>query len=116
MEEKNKAEQLLVSVKSYLETRFDIIVLNMEDRLSDILSSMATAMVLSVISLMVVLFLSIGMAWWIGIAMHNSSVGFFIVGGFYLLLVLVIYRFRYKWIKLPVINLLLKKMNINEND
>jgi hypothetical protein len=116
MEEKNKVEQLLGNVKSYVETRFDIVMLNMQDKLSDILSSVASVLVLSVLSVFVVFFMSIGAAWWIGQSLQNSSVGFFIVGGFYLLLMLVIFMFKDQWIKSPVINALLKKININENN
>lgn len=116
MEEKNKAEQLFSNVKSYLETRLDIIILNIEDKVSDILSSVATVLIISVISLMVVFFVSVGVAWWIGNAMQNSSVGFFIVGGFYLLLMILVAVFKDQWIKLPVINALLKRININEDN
>jgi hypothetical protein len=116
MEEHNKAEQLLKNVKSYLETRFDIIVLNLEDKVSDVLSSVATVLVLSVFSVLVVFFVSVGAAWWIGNAMQNSSIGFFIVGGFYLLLLIIVMIFKDQWIKSPLINILLKRINIHEND
>ena len=116
MEEHNKAEQLVKNMKSYLETRFDIVVLNLQDKLSDILSSVATVLVLSVFSILVVFFVSVGVAWWIGNAMQNSSIGFFIVGGFYLVLMIIVMIFKDQWIKLPLINILLKRININEND
>lgn len=116
MEESTKVEQLARNVKSYLETRFDIIILNLQDKVSDILSSVATVLILAFFSVLVLFFVSVGAAWWIGSALQNSSLGFFIVGGFYLLLMIIVMVFKDQWIKLPIINHLLKRININEND
>lgn len=42
-----------------------------------------------VISIFVLLFAGLGAAWWIGDAMENMKAGFFIVGGFYLIVLLI---------------------------
>ncbi|MEJ1240748.1 hypothetical protein WBG78_21565 [Chryseolinea sp. T2] len=42
-----------------------------------------------VVGVFVLLFAGLGTAWWIGDAMHNMKAGFFIVGGFYLFLLLI---------------------------
>ena len=116
MEEKNKFEQLFSNVKAYVETRFDIVVLNAQDRLSDVLSSVAAVFIMAVLSVFVIFFASIGAAWWIGQQMENASIGFFLVAAFYLLITVIIIMFKDKWIKLPVVNSLLRKININEAD
>lgn len=45
--------------------------------------------VLLVVGTFVLLFAGLGAAWWIGDALDNMKAGFFIVGGFYLLILLV---------------------------
>ncbi|MEP7263402.1 MAG: phage holin family protein [Bacteroidota bacterium] len=116
MEENTKVERLLGNIKDYAETRFDIILLNSQEKVSNVLSSLTTVAVLVLCGLFVLLFASIGAAWLIGHAMHNPSIGFFIVGGFYLLITLLVFYNRDQWIRNPVTNSLLKKININEND
>lgn len=116
MEDKNKVEQLFGNIKEYAETRFDIMTLNMQDKVSEVLSSIASILVVGVFSLFTVFFVSVGLAWWIGQLLHNTSIGFFIVAGFYLLIGSIIFIYRDKWIKFPIINTLLSKININEQD
>lgn len=111
-----KVQQLISNLKEYAETRLDIMVLNMQDKVADILSSIASIIVVGLLSLFIVFFSSVGVAWWIGDVFHNPSIGFFSIAGFYLLLAIVIYVNRDNWIKLPIINGLLKKININEQD
>lgn len=48
-----------------------------------------------VMVMMALLFLSISAAFWIGTELDKTSLGFLIVGGFYLLVGLVIYLFRH---------------------
>jgi len=48
------------------------------------------------------------MAWWIGQTLEQPFLGFLIIGGFYLLLVLLVYANREKWIRTPVVNAFLK--------
>ncbi len=114
MEGINRLEELVSNLKQYAENWYDIRLLKIQDRLSDVLSSIASAIVIGIISLFIIFFISVGAAWWIGQAFNNPSMGFFCLAGFYFLLAVVIILFRDKWIKLPVINALLKKININE--
>lgn len=114
MEEKNKLEQLFFDMKEYAETRFDIAVLNVQDKVAEVLSSMASAIVAVVFLVFIIFFISVGAAWWIGQALENPAAGFFCIAGFYLLVAIVVLMNKEKWIKLPIINALLKKINIHE--
>ncbi|HKR06282.1 MAG TPA: phage holin family protein [Bacteroidia bacterium] len=116
MEGENKVEQLIRNIKEYAETRFDIALLDIQDKISEILSSIASIAIVAIISIFIIFFTSVGAAWWIGQVLHNPSIGFFCVAGFYLLVAIIIIVNRDKWIKLPIINGLLKKININEED
>ena len=116
MEGKNKVEQLASNLKEYAETRLDIVILNLEDKVSDILSSIASIAIITILAMLIVFFGSVGAAWWVGQLLHNPSVGFFSVAAFYLIVAIVIYANRDNWIKVPIINAILKKINFNEKD
>lgn len=116
MEEKNKAEQLISNMKEYAETRFEIVLLNIQDKVSDLLSSMAAALIAGILGIFILFFISVGAAWWIGQMLQNPSIGFFCVAGFYLLVAIIVLLNQDKWIKLPIINAVLKKINIHEED
>ena len=116
MEGKIKVEQLVGNLKEYAETRFDIAVLNTQDKVTDVLSTIASMAVVGLFAMLIILFSSVGLAWYIGQLLHNPSLGFFCLAGFYLIVAIVFYMNRDAWIKLPVINSLLKKININEQD
>jgi len=45
---------------------------------------------LMIVSVFVLLFAGLGAAWWIGDEMQNPKAGFFIVGGFYLFVLIVV--------------------------
>ena len=111
MEEKNKIEKFLINIKDYAEVRFDLVSLNIQDKLSILVSSLVSMMVLSVFALLVLLFAGIGAAIWLDGYFNNSYVGFFCIMGFYILVALIVLINREKWIKFPVMNSLIKKIH-----
>ena len=113
---KSELENLTENVKDYLEARYDLAVLNMQDRVSDVTSSVAASLIIISFSLLALLFISVGGALWLGAVLGNVFIGFFCIAGFYMLLALLVFYNQERWIKLPMINLLLKKININEKD
>ena len=114
MEEKTKIEHLFTSIKLYTETRYDLLVLNTQDKVSEILASMASVLFLAVFGFLILLFLSLGAAWYIGELTGEPSMGFFILGGFYALVMMLCYIMKEKWIRLPIINAIIKKITIRE--
>src|SRR5436190_13561084 len=116
MEEGSKVESLIDNLKEYAETRFDIGVLTVQDKTATILSSIAVAFIIGLLAVFVILFASIGTAWMLGKKLQNISLGFFIVAGFYLLVSIIILLNREKWITVPIINGLLKQINVREKD
>ncbi len=116
MEEKNKVERLLQHVEEYAETRIDLVALNVQDKLGSVLSSIASIVILWILSVFIFLFASVGAAWWIGDYFNSPSIGFFAIAGFDLLVAALVYFNREKWIKLPITNALIKKINFHEED
>jgi len=116
MEEKNKVEKLIGDVKEYAETKLDLVALNLQDKGSDIAASAASVVTLGIIILFVLLFLSLGAALILGNYFQDPSIGFFCIAGFYLIVFLLVYINRHKWIKLPLVNSILKKIHFHENN
>ena len=116
MEEKNNIEKLLSNVKEYAEVRFDLVSLNFQDKLSVVVSSIVSIVIIAVLSLLIFLFASIGAALWLGEYFQNNAIGFFCVMGFYIFLTFLLLVNREKWIKFPIMNSLIKKMNFNDEN
>ena len=116
MEEKNRTDSIIQHLNNYFETRWKLFVLNASDKASDIISSMASVILISITTMFVLLFLSVSTALWIGNNYENYSVGFLIVGLFYFLITIVLFIFRHALIKIPVINKLLNAIYNDEKD
>ncbi len=65
---------------------------------------------------LILLFLSLGLSFWIGNQLGSVSYGFFIVGGVYLILLFIISIFGKKILERPVFNLLNKILHPDEDD
>lgn len=116
MEEPNRVEKLLKHVEEYAETRFDLVILNVQDKMGSVLSSIVSIVILWILSIFVLLFVSIGAAWLIGDYFNSASIGFFSIAGFDLIIAIVVFFNREKWVKVPITNALIKKINFHEKD
>jgi hypothetical protein len=116
MEEKSKLESLLGKIRQYAEARFDLAILNVQDKISDVFASVASILLMVFIGFFILLFISLGVAWYIGDRTGDPSMGFFSLAGFYILLALIVYFTRDKLIKAPIINSIIKKITIHEED
>jgi hypothetical protein len=115
-EEKDRLDDILAKSKDYVETRIDLIAINIQDRLTDILSSVVAITILWVIGIFTISILSIGIALSISQYYKDPPLGFYLVGGSYFLIGVVVYLMRKNWIKTPITNILLTKINFNEED
>jgi Putative Actinobacterial Holin-X, holin superfamily III len=92
------------------ETKVELLKLKAAGTISETVSSLFTVIAIVIFSVTAITILSFGVAFWIGSEMGNTSYGFFIVGGFYALVGLVVFLFRRKWIKNPLNNLIIDKI------
>ncbi|PWK25170.1 putative superfamily III holin-X [Arcicella aurantiaca] len=106
---KDKVENIFEEASTYAEARWNLGVLNMSSKLADTVSTMATTLLLAMVGLTVLLFMSLAVAWLIGEKLNSLPLGLFLVGLFYVIIGGVIYSIKDKYIKLPVINLFIKK-------
>lgn len=115
-EEKDRLDDLLAKSKDYVETRIDLIAINIQDKLTDILSSVVAITILWVFGIFTISMLSVGIALSISQYYKDPSVGFYLVGGSYFVIGLIVYLNRRSWIKRPITNILLTKINFHEED
>lgn len=101
---------MLAQSHDYLETRIDLVKLKTIDKSSDVLSSAAAAVTIAIALLFFLLMASIGLSIYIGLLLNNLYFGFFVMAGFYLLLVIILYAARKQLIKMPVYNSIVKKI------
>lgn len=101
---------LFESANDYLETRIDLLKLKAVDKSSDIISSLVSNIVISVILIFGVFILNIGLSIWLGNVMGQVWYGFVVVGGFYTLAAILLIVFKAKWVKGPLTDIFIKKM------
>ena len=106
----NKIETLFASVNDIAETKIEILKLKAAGKISASLSSLVTIITVVVFGGVALTIVSFGFAYLIGSKLNNVSYGFFIIGGFYALVGLLIFLNRKKWVQIPLSNLFIDKI------
>jgi hypothetical protein len=107
---KEKFENLADQTQDLAETAYKIAILEGTEQVTKVVSTTIVISLLLLLLNFLLLFLGLGVAWWIGDAMHDVKIGFFIVGGFYLLLVILILSLGKKLIIPFFRNMIIKKI------
>lgn len=116
MEEKQDLEQTVEHFRHYAEVKMKLAQLDVTEKISSMVSSFVSVAFFVLLGLFTLFIISIGMAMWIGQETGNTSMGFFILAGVYVVILFVLYALRNTLIKLPILNLLIKKIFSNENN
>ncbi len=103
-------EQLVSDVSDMAETKVELLKLKAAGKISASLSSLVALMMVMVFGGAALTILSFGFAFWIGSELDNVWAGFFIVGGFYALVGLLVYVNRQNWVQRPLSNLFIDKI------
>lgn len=100
MEEKtNLLGSLLDVATDYGETSIELVKLKAVDKITDIVSSLVPLSIVLVFFLSFVLFVNLGIAFWLGEILGKTFYGFLIVAGFYIVAAIFVRIFLNKWIK-----------------
>ena len=94
----------------YAKIRADLLKLQAIQASSELTSALMSGIIVAFLVNLCVLLLSVGLAIWIGMYTEQPFYGFFIAGGFYLLLCILALVFRRKWLKQPFENMIIKKL------
>ncbi len=106
---KDKAEGIFDDTTEYLEARWNLGVLNASSKAADTISTIATTLIIAVLGIIILIFLSVGVAVLISDKLDSPSSGFFYVALFYIVVGIIVYAIKDKYIKLPIINTFIKK-------
>jgi hypothetical protein len=101
-------ESLFERVTEYGKTSYELAKLKAIDKTSDVVSSFIPHTVVFVLIASFLLFLNLGIAFWLGEILGKTYFGFFVVAGFYVITGSVIHFFMHKWIKKRVCNSIVK--------
>ncbi|HMI60417.1 MAG TPA: hypothetical protein VK518_05895 [Puia sp.] len=103
-------DNLLSDAGDYIETRTTLWKLKAIESLSDVSGELVSGLGMIVISSFVIIIFSIGISLLIGDWVGKSYYGFFIVGGIYTMIGLILYARRGRWLKEPFSNMLIRKI------
>jgi len=103
-------ELLLEKVTDYGKTSLELIKLQAVDKTSDKISSVAPYSALIIICSSFLLFLNLGVAFWLGEVFGKIYLGFFTVAAFYVVVGLILYFFMRKWIKRVLNDFIIKQL------
>ena len=100
MEEKvDVLNTLLERAADYGNTSLELVKLKAIDKTTDIISSVIPLVIFILLVTSFLVFLNLGIAFWLGEILGKEYYGFFIVAAFYILLGLIIRFLLNKWIK-----------------
>ncbi|MBF6642073.1 hypothetical protein IVB69_11325 [Flavobacterium sp. J49] len=103
-------ETLFERAQDYSKSTIKLLKLNAIDKSADVVSSLLARLAVVMTVVLSVIIINIGISIWLGKLLGEIFYGFFIIGGFYALLALMLHIYRYQWIKHPISNSIVKKM------
>lgn len=103
-------ESLLENTFKYGVAELELVKLKALNKTSDVVSGLVPHAVVFFILVLFLLFLNLGLAFWLGEIIGNNFYGFFVIAAFYALVGLVMHFFMHKWIKRKIGNFLVKQM------
>ena len=103
-------EELFYKLKDYGDTRLDLFKLKAINKVSGFMSTLIVSVVLVVLLFLVLICFTIGLSLLIGGWIGSVFYGFFIMGIIYIIIGLVLFYGRKKFLKTPVSNKLIKEL------
>jgi len=103
-------EELFQKIKEYADVRLNLFKLKSINKFAGFMSLAITLIILIIIFSIILLCITVGAALVIGEWVGKIYYGFFIVGGIYLIIGLVIYSMRDKLIKTKISNKLIREL------
>ena len=106
----SQVQHLAEEIKAYVNVRIDLVKLTVAETASKMIADTAATIIAALIFLFFLFFASVGLALFLSSVIGNSYSGFLIVAGLYLILAFLIWILREKWIRLPVMNAIIRQL------
>ncbi len=95
---KEKAEDLTSHIGEMADTFYKLTTVKLAKQATSIASNAISIVVVCMLGLFIVFFGGMGLAWYLGDVMESRAAGFAVVGGFFLLVLIVVLAVRRKLI------------------
>lgn len=109
-ENKDMSEKIVDAVENWIETYRNLILNRIVDRASQGASVSILGIIVLLVFVFILLFIGLGSAWWVGESLENMKAGFFIVGGVYSTLLIIILMMAKKVLIPGIRNLIIRKI------
>ncbi|MDD4993906.1 MAG: hypothetical protein PHR83_16925 [Paludibacter sp.] len=106
----NLIESLFERIAEYSKTSYELVKLNVVDKTSDVVSALMAHTIVKVIVACFMLFVNLGIAFWVGDMLGHIYYGFFAVATFYGFVAFILHFFMRKWMKRVFYDYLIRKM------
>lgn len=103
-------DKLLARVVEYCKTSIELLKLKTVDKASTAVSSLVFHSVVFALIASFMLFLNLGLAFWLGEVLGKIYYGFFVVGAFYGIIGVVLYLFMHKTFRKIICNYIIRQM------
>lgn len=110
MDDHIKIEELTESLKKYINTRYELMVLKATEKASNIGAELISALLIVKLASLALLILSLALAFYISSSNGDTYSGFLIVGGVYFIIMLLLIGFRKSLLKKPFRDIIIKAM------
>jgi len=108
--EQTNVEELYYKLKEYADLRLDLFRFQLIKKASDFFSTLTVIIFLLVLGFIVIVCFTIGIALVLGEWLGHSYYGFLIMGGLYIIIGLILYSVRDKFLKLSISDKLIKEL------
>jgi hypothetical protein len=109
-EEKKSGEKILDLAGDMVENYRNLITIKMVEHSSLAGATSILGILLLVVAVFILLFAGIGFAWWLGEVLGNMKAGFFIVGGVYTIIFLILILVSKKMLLPSLRDMIIKKI------
>jgi hypothetical protein len=103
-------EEFIDNTKDYIDTRIKLAKLTLIEKGALIFAGLVSHVLGLIFLVLAFLFCSLALGFYISELLGNTYGGFFIVSLFYLVLAIIIYSIKDKYLEKPIVNSVIKKM------
>lgn len=110
-----KAEELVSNLKAYFDSRIESIKLGAAEKISVVIANLVAGIILLFVFFLFIIFAGIAFSFLLGNWIGSTWAGFLIVSGLYLVLGIIVWAGRGKFLRLPLMNAMIKQL-FNQDD
>ncbi|MBP6426060.1 MAG: phage holin family protein [Bacteroidia bacterium] len=115
IEENSKLDVFVQRVKEYADERVKLYILDLKDKVVTLISSAALLLISAILGVFSLFFLFVALAKYISTYYNQPSLGYLVVGLFFVLLVILAFVNRVSWIQTPISNAIIKQIHDDED-